>query len=107
MGAGSNQTFMSAVAKIPAGHKVVAELAANPAEADRVLRLPPVDMAVELAVMAQRLAVTTPPTPKPTTAAPPPIRPLTGTARAEADPSTMDGDEYLAWYRKQRANKRG
>lgn len=105
LGAGSNAAFMAAVSKIGAAHKVVAELASNPGEAVRVLALPPVDMAVELAAMSYRIGAAQPP-PKPTTQAPPPIRPITGTARAEPDPSKMDGDEYLRWFREQRVKAR-
>lgn len=105
MGAGSNPAFMASIAKLPDGQKLIAELSTNAGEADRILRMQPVDMAVELAMMSQRIASNPTPPPRPTTQAPPPIRPITGSARAEPDPSKMDGDEYLAYFRKQRAAK--
>lgn len=108
IGAGDNPAFMAAIGKLPAGHKVVAELAADPAEATRILKLSPVELALELAGISTRIAVATAPEPKaepvlvPVTKAPPPIRPLAAAATARTDkrPEDMSSDEYQAYWNK-------
>ncbi len=99
MGAAENQAFMQTIGKLPGGHKVVAELAADPAEAARILKLAPIDLALELAGLSQRIAAK-PATPKPTTQAPPPIRPLATAARAELNPDRMEPAEFQKWWNK-------
>lgn len=106
MGAADNAAFMTAIRKLPAPHKVIAELSADPAEATRILKLSPVDLALELAGISHRIATpaTAPePEPKPitpVTKAPPPIRPLATVSTAEVDPSKMSPDEYQRWWNK-------
>lgn len=103
MGAQGNQAFIDAIGELPDGHKVIAELAASPADAARILQLPPLSMGIELASMAHRIASAPPPPPKPTTQAPPPIRPLATASRAEVNLNTLDGDAFLAaWNKKTR-----
>jgi hypothetical protein len=101
MGAGENPAFMTAINRLPDGHKVIAELAANPADTARILQLGPVDLAIELASMAHRIAATPPPPPKPTTQAPPPIRPLPTQARAEVRLENLDGAAFRSAFLKQ------
>jgi hypothetical protein len=101
MGAGDNPTFMQAVGELPDGHKVLANLAENPAETARILKLPPVRMALELATLSHRIAAAPPPAPKPTSQAPPPIRPIQTTSRAEVRLESLEGDDFLhAWNKK-------
>ena len=100
MGAGENPAFMAAVGRLDGGHKVIAELSANPAEAARILKLPPVDLAIELATMSHRIASAPPPAPKAVSQAPAPIRPLATTARAETNLNTLDGDAFRAAWNK-------
>jgi hypothetical protein len=104
IGAGENPAFMAAIRRLPEGQKVIAELAENPAEATRILKLSPVDLALELAGISNRIAAPEPAAPvlepKPTTKAPPPIRPIAPAARAEPDPSRMSSEEYQKWWNK-------
>lgn len=100
LGAGENPAFMAAIGRLDNGHKVIADLAANPGETARILRLPAVDLAIELAGIGHRIATAPPPAAKPTTQAPPPIRPLATTARAEVRPENMDSDEFQIYYNK-------
>jgi hypothetical protein len=108
MGAADNPAFMSTIWKIPDGHKVIVELAGNPADAARILKLPPVDLALELAGLAQRIsaAPSAAPAPAPaperaTSRAPPPITPLATAARTEVNPETMSEAAFQVWWNKQ------
>lgn len=105
MGAAENAAFMGTIWKLPAAPAVIAQLSENPAETARILSLSPIDLALELAAMSHRITATPAPTPapKPTTQAPPPIRPLATQARTETRLEDLDGDAYLAAYRKSRA----
>lgn len=105
MGAAENAAFMGTIWKLPAAPAVIAQLSENPAETARILSLPPLDLALELAAMSHRITATPAPTPapKPTTQAPPPIRPLATQARTETRLEDLDGDAYLEAYRKSRA----
>ena len=105
MGAAESRPFLAAIGKVPNGHKVIAKLAAEPSEAVRILALSPVDMAVELTLMSKDIAATPAAAPKPTTQAPPPIKPIGGSARAVVDPSEMSGDEFLKHYNAERVKK--
>lgn len=97
---GNTPAFVTAIGKLPGGHKVIAELAADPAEAVRILQLPPIEMAVELAGISHRIATAPPPPPKATTNAPPPIKPITAVSRAEVNPDNMTSEQYQAWWNK-------
>lgn len=103
MGAAESPGFMQTLGEIPDGHRVIAELADNPAEAARILKLPPIRMALELAAVSARLAAAPPPPAKAVSQAPPPIRPLTTQARADTNIANLDGDAFLrAWQRRKR-----
>lgn len=91
VGAGNRPDFLAAVTQLPEGHRVYRQLASNLDDAARVLALPPMQMAVELARMEARLAGGTQErreteAPKslapPVSSAPPPIRPIGGGSRA-------------------------
>lgn len=105
MGAGENPHFMAAILDVPDGHKLVATLAEQPAEAARILRLAPVPMAIALANMAHQIAAAPPPPPpRPTTQAPPPIRPLSTANRAEPSLDNLEGDAFRAeWHKRTRS----
>ena len=103
LGAGDNKAFLHAVTAIPNGHKLVSELSENPAEAIRVLRLPPIEMAIALAGMGQRLSGGSAPaaTPAaPVSRAPPPIKPITATARPEVNMEKMSEAEFQTYWNK-------
>lgn len=79
---GMPPAFMEAVASLPDGHKVLHSLANNPDEARRVMSLPPMRMAIEVAQAAGRLKVAALPTPS---NAPAPITPVHGSAKGSVD----------------------
>jgi hypothetical protein len=101
MGAAENPAFMAAIGRVENGHKVIAELASDPAETARILKLSPVDLAIAVASMSHKIAAAPPPPPKPTTQAPPPIRPLATAARAEVNLSNLDGAAFRSAFLKQ------
>lgn len=101
MGAAENPAFMAAIGRVTDGHKVIAELAADPAETARLLKLPAVDLAIAVASMSHRIAAAPPPPPRQTTQAPPPIRPLATAARAEVNLSNLDGAAFRSAFLKQ------
>lgn len=91
--------FLEAINEIPDGHKVFYHLGKNLDEADRVLRLPPTKMAIELTKLSSALGK--PPAPKPVSKVPAPITPIGGTGRAAGvvldDKLSMDkwSDEFI------------
>lgn len=101
MGAAENPAFMAAINRVTDGHKVIAELAADPAETARILKLPAVDLAIAVATMSHRIAAAPPPPPRQTTQAPPPIRPLATAARAEVNLSNLEGAAFRSAFLKQ------
>lgn len=72
-------------------HKALHFLGKNPDEAERILSLPPIRQA---AAIARAIAAPAKPPPKPSQA-PPPIRPINGTARVDPDESRMSIDEWV------------
>lgn len=100
LGGGDKPEFMALILDpdvIPDGHKIVAQLADKPEEAQRILSLPPVQMAAALT----RFAMTAPAEKKTVSNAPKPITPIGGTAKASA-PS--ESDDIKTWMAKRRAD---
>lgn len=91
--------FLDAITELDNGHQVFAELGRNPAEAERILGLSPVKMALEIARMGDRLAKPATPAPKPISKVPPPVSPVGGQPKTtvalddpDADQSTWSAD---------------
>jgi len=86
------------------GHKVIAALADNPEEAERVLRLSPVKMALELAKLS---ATVSKPKTKPISQVPAPVQPVNGAARTSTriDDPDMPMDQFGPAFLKSLANK--
>lgn len=83
--------------------KVLLDLGANPDRAAELIALPPAKRAVEIA----KLSVAAPAakkTPDPISKAPPPIRPIEGSARVSAD--LKDDDDDATWFAKREAQVR-
>jgi len=80
-------------------------LGKNPAEVERIMKLPPPSQLLEMGKIEAKLATPAPaPVPKKeVSSASPPIRPIrpTESAPARKDPGEMSMDEYKAWRRKQ------
>lgn len=100
LGAEDRPEFMQIVTDpdiIPDGHKVVALMADHPEEAQRILALDPMKMAVAIARFAQTAEKPV----KAISAAPRPITPIGGSARSSA-PS--DTDDIKTWVAKRNAH---
>lgn len=100
LGAADRPEFMEMILDtdvIPDGHRIVAQLADKPEEAQRILSLPPVQMAAALT----RFAMTAPAEKKQISAAPRPITPIGGAAKPSTAP--QDSDDTKTWMAKRRA----
>ena len=92
--------FLEVITDMDDGHKVLNHLGANPDEADRILSLPPLKQARELAKLEATLSKPAPP--PPVSNAPAPIAPV-GSKAAPAEPDEFASPaEYIAWHRKNR-----
>jgi len=95
---GLNQPFLEAVTQLPDAHKVLHQLGSDMDAAARIMSLPPIPMAVELARLSARPVKTAP-----VTKAPPPIAPLDGAGSpggGEPDPSNTAA--WIKWRDEQR-----
>lgn len=100
---GAPQEYLEAVTSIPDGHKVYHYLGKNLDEAAHVLRLPPVQMALEIARISQKLNTPAKPV---LSKAPAPITPLDGTSRNEFDPEKeQDMDKFAKWFFNRQAER--
>jgi len=102
LGAGDSREFMALVTDpdvLPDGHKIVAALADNPDEAQRILALEPMKMAAALT----RFATTVKPVEQKISNAPAPIRPVGGTAK-QSEPT--DNEDIKSWMAKRNAQAR-
>ncbi len=95
LGATERPEFVQIVTGMADGARVVAALADTPEEAQRILQLPPLVMAQELAKMSLKIAA---PRSASISGAPPPIKPIDGAARTNEEPS--DDDPQEAWFAK-------
>lgn len=94
---GAPQEFLEAITAMDAGHKVIHHLGTNPEEAERLLSLPPLRMAMELTRIEASLSKA-----PPVSKAPPPISPVSGRA-APAEPSEFASTaDYVAWKKANR-----
>jgi len=86
------------------GHELMYDLAKDPAEYERIAKLPPEQAGMEMGKRASRLASKSSdaePETK-TTKAPPPIKPVTrANAVSTKDPGEMSYQDYKAWHKKQ------
>lgn len=97
--------FLQAITELDNGHHVFYELGKNPEEAERILGLSPIKMAMELAKMSDKVSK---PAPKPISKAPAPVMPVKGAAGA-ADRLDDEGapmDQWANNYLKGLAAKR-
>jgi hypothetical protein len=111
VGAGQRFDFLAVVTHLPEGHKVYRQLASNLDEAARVLALPPLAMATELARLEAKLAGSSQePAPKslapPVSNAPEPIRPIGGGSRAVPSLEKMSMAEFIKARDKEEAERR-
>lgn len=95
-----SREFLEVVTDMDEGHKVLNHLGANPDEADRILSLPPLKQARELAKLEASLGK--PAAAPPVSNVPAPIAPVGSKATPAAPENFASTDEYVAWHRKNR-----
>jgi len=100
---GMSTPMLETLTEIPNAHKVIQALGKDPDMAERVMRLPPVKMAMELARIESSLGKT--PAPKPVSTAPKPITPIDGSVRAQEDPSNMSMEQFVKWREKTKTSR--
>lgn len=98
---GAPQEFLEAVTSMDHGHAVLHALGQDPETAERVLSLPPLRMALELArIEAKASSSETPKTQ--VSKAPAPITPVSGKS-APAEPAEFASTaDYIAWKKRQK-----
>ena len=92
-----SRDFLEAITEMDAGHKVLNHLGANPEVAERVLAMPPMKQAMELARIEASIAKSAPP---PVSKAPPPITPVGGRA-SPVEPENETVEQYIARRKQQ------
>lgn len=96
---GASQDFLEAVTSMDAGHKVLHHLGQNPEEAERLLSLPPLRMALELARLESTVGQAKP---APVSQAPAPISPVGGKSAPVEPQEFASTEDYIAWRRRNR-----
>jgi hypothetical protein len=94
---GASPEFLEAVTAMDAGHKVLHHLGQNPETAERLLSLPPLRMALELARLESTVGQAKP---KPVSQAPDPITPIGGRSAPVEPPEFATTAEQIAWWKK-------
>lgn len=92
--------FLEAVTSLDHGHKVISHLGANPEAAERILSLPPLKMALELARLEASLGQSKP---KPVSQVPAPITPVGGKSSLVEPEEFKTTADYIAFRKKQRS----
>lgn len=98
---GLSKPLLDAVTQLPDAHKVLHSLGQNMDEASRILNLPPVPMALELAKLSISPAKT-----KPVSNAPTPVRPIDGAPKGQKSPDDMSISEWMEWREAHLAKQR-
>lgn len=90
------------------GHKVIAALAEDPEEAERILSLPPVKQALALNKLAAKVNKPATPAPKPISKAPAPVTPIGGKTQASTrlDDPDVPMDKFADEFLKSMASRR-
>ncbi|CAD6548670.1 hypothetical protein LMG28727_04873 [Paraburkholderia kirstenboschensis] len=94
---GASPEFLEAVTAMDAGHKVLHHLGQNPEVAERLLSLPPLRMALELARLESTVGQAKP---KPVSNAPAPINPIGGRSAPVEPEEFATAAEQIAWWKK-------
>jgi len=94
---GASPEFLEAVTAMDAGHKVLHHLGQNPEVAERLLSLPPLRMALELARLETTVGQAKP---KPVSNAPAPINPIGGRSSPVEPEEFASAAEQIAWWKK-------
>jgi len=97
---GASPDFLQAITSMDHGHKVLHALGQDPETAERVLSLPPLRMALELARLEAKVSQSAP---KPQVSkAPAPITPVGGKSAPVEPAEFASTADYIAWKRRQK-----
>lgn len=96
---GATPEFLEAVTSMDAGHKVLHHLGQNPEDAERLLSLPPLRMALELARLETKVGQAKQ---IPVSKAPAPIAPIGGKASPVEPDEFASTADYIAWKKRNR-----
>jgi hypothetical protein len=96
---GAPAEFLEAVTAMDGGHKVLHHLGQNPEEAERLLSLPPLRMALELARLETKVGQAKAP---PVSNAPAPITPVGGKSAPVEPEEFASTADYIAWKKRNR-----
>ncbi|WP_336816842.1 hypothetical protein [Burkholderia gladioli] len=99
---GASQEFLEAVTAMDGGHKVLQHLGQNPDVAERVLSLPPLRMALELARLETTVGQAKAP---PVSQAPAPINPVGGRSAPVEPEEYATTADYIAARKRARNNR--
>lgn len=99
---GLNPAVIEAAAATGMPEKVLYELGSDPERAEKVLKMTPGRLGVEIAKIAAALEAPK----KAVSKAPAPIKPVEGSGTAEKDPDQMSDREWMEWRNKQVAANR-
>lgn len=94
---GVSRDLLEVVVELPDSHKVIHHLGSNPEDAQRVLKLSPTKMAIELTKISQNLGKEK----KPVSAAHKPVRPVDG--RSSANKDLHEIESTSEWMKKREA----
>lgn len=96
---GASPEFLEAVTSMEAGHKVLHHLGQNPEAAERLLSLPPLRMALELARLESTVGQKKAPS---VSNAPAPITPVGGKSAPVEPEEFATTADYIAWKKRNR-----
>lgn len=95
--------MLETLTDMPNAHKILYSVGKDPELAEKIIKLSPMKMAMELARLDQ--ASTQPAAPRPISGAPKPITPIDGGSRASEDPEKMSTAEFMAWREKTKKSR--
>ena len=95
---GIPQAMLETLTEMPNAHKVLRTIGSDPELAEKVIKMSPLKMAMELARVESGLNA--PAAPKPLSGAPKPITPIDAGARSQEDPEKMSTAEFMIWREK-------
>lgn len=94
--------MLQTLVELPDAHKILYALGKDPELAERVVKLPPMKMALEIARLEKDIQK---PTTRPVSTAPKPITPLDAAARSQDDPEKMSTQEWIQWREKTKKSR--
>ncbi len=95
--------MLETLTEMPNAHKVLRAIGKDPELAEKVLKMTPMKMAMELARIESGLEK--PAMPKPVSTAPKPIIPIDSGARGEEDPEKMSTAQWIQWREKNKKSR--